>query len=248
MQQRQPGQVEVADAGAARSVRHAFCFSLQVMHTRVQGMAFSRASAIGSPQSRQTPKVPFSIRTRASSMAWRILASVCFSRSVDVHFVVAGGLVGHVALPAVVVLHLSAEWAKTGGLRQLCALPLQGVLVDRNVHRVPAPCATHRWGNQQRILPRAPWLAGRPRPPASFPAQGRQAACAAGRPSSPQCPTAATSTAVTTTPPRVSSGSGRNGMSRAKRLMPHVRPTAPATRSPRPARRAARTPAAARWR
>ena len=34
---------------------HAFCFSLQLMHTRVQGMARSRASAIGSPQSRQMP-------------------------------------------------------------------------------------------------------------------------------------------------------------------------------------------------
>jgi hypothetical protein len=32
-----------------------FCFSLHVMQTRVQGMAFSRASAMGSPQSRQTP-------------------------------------------------------------------------------------------------------------------------------------------------------------------------------------------------
>ena len=36
-------------------IGHAFCFSLQVMQTRVHGMAFSRASAIGSPQSRQTP-------------------------------------------------------------------------------------------------------------------------------------------------------------------------------------------------
>ena len=34
---------------------HEFCFALQVMQTRVQGMAFSLASAIGSPQSRQTP-------------------------------------------------------------------------------------------------------------------------------------------------------------------------------------------------
>ena len=34
---------------------HAFCFSLQVMQTRVQGMALRRAGAIGSPQSRQTP-------------------------------------------------------------------------------------------------------------------------------------------------------------------------------------------------
>ena len=34
---------------------HAFCFSLQVMQTRVHGMAFKRASAMGSPQSRQTP-------------------------------------------------------------------------------------------------------------------------------------------------------------------------------------------------
>jgi len=34
---------------------HAFCFSLQVMQTRVHGIAFRRASAIGSPQSRHTP-------------------------------------------------------------------------------------------------------------------------------------------------------------------------------------------------
>ncbi len=34
---------------------HAFCFSLQLMQTRVQGIACSRASAMGLPQSRQTP-------------------------------------------------------------------------------------------------------------------------------------------------------------------------------------------------
>ena len=34
---------------------HEFCFSLQVMQTRVHGMAFSRAAAISSPQSRHTP-------------------------------------------------------------------------------------------------------------------------------------------------------------------------------------------------
>ena len=34
---------------------YAFCFSLQVMQTRVQGMALRRASAIGSPQSLQMP-------------------------------------------------------------------------------------------------------------------------------------------------------------------------------------------------
>ena len=34
---------------------HEFCLALQVMQTRVHGMAFSRASAIGSPQSRHTP-------------------------------------------------------------------------------------------------------------------------------------------------------------------------------------------------
>jgi len=44
-------------------------------------MAFSRASAIGSPQSRQTPYVPFSMRHSASSIACRIFASVCFSFS-----------------------------------------------------------------------------------------------------------------------------------------------------------------------
>ncbi len=41
---------------------HALCFSLQVMQTRVHGIAFRRAAAIGSPQSRQMPKVPFSMR------------------------------------------------------------------------------------------------------------------------------------------------------------------------------------------
>ena len=35
--------------------RHALCFALQVMQTRVHGIAFSRASAMGSPQSRQIP-------------------------------------------------------------------------------------------------------------------------------------------------------------------------------------------------
>ena len=34
---------------------HEACFALQVIQTRVQGMAWSRASAIGSPQSRQMP-------------------------------------------------------------------------------------------------------------------------------------------------------------------------------------------------
>ena len=34
---------------------HALCFSLQVMQTRVQGIAFSRGRAISSPQSRQMP-------------------------------------------------------------------------------------------------------------------------------------------------------------------------------------------------
>ena len=34
---------------------HELCFSLQVMQTRVHGMALSRADAIGSPQSRQMP-------------------------------------------------------------------------------------------------------------------------------------------------------------------------------------------------
>ena len=38
-----------------KQIRHEFCFSLQVMQTRVQGIALSRAGAIGSPQSRQTP-------------------------------------------------------------------------------------------------------------------------------------------------------------------------------------------------
>ena len=40
--------------GHARG-RHAFCFSLQLMQTRVQGIASRRARAISSPQSRHTP-------------------------------------------------------------------------------------------------------------------------------------------------------------------------------------------------
>src|SRR4029078_11100364 len=62
-------------------VAHEACFSLQVMQTRVHGMALRRASAIGSPQSRQMPYVPFSIFHKASSMACKIFASVCLSLS-----------------------------------------------------------------------------------------------------------------------------------------------------------------------
>ena len=47
------------------------------MQTRVQGIAFNRAGAIGSPQSLQIPNVPWFIRHRASSIAFMILASVC---------------------------------------------------------------------------------------------------------------------------------------------------------------------------
>src|SRR2546429_464524 len=64
-----------------RLAAHEFCFSLHVMQTRVHGMALSRASAMGSPQSRHTPYVPLSIRVSASSIACRIFASVCFSLS-----------------------------------------------------------------------------------------------------------------------------------------------------------------------
>ena len=64
-----------------KQVGHEFCFSLQVMQTRVHGMAFNRASAIGSPQSRHNPYEPFSMRQSASSMAWRIFASVAFNFS-----------------------------------------------------------------------------------------------------------------------------------------------------------------------
>ena len=38
-----------------QKVGHKFCFSLHVMQTRVHGIAFSLASAIGSPQSRHMP-------------------------------------------------------------------------------------------------------------------------------------------------------------------------------------------------
>ena len=38
-----------------QQIGHEFCFSLQVMQTRVHGIALSRAGAIGSPQSRHAP-------------------------------------------------------------------------------------------------------------------------------------------------------------------------------------------------
>ena len=47
--------VERLEQGAQLVGLHAFCFSLQVMHTRVHGMAFNRAAAISSPQSRHAP-------------------------------------------------------------------------------------------------------------------------------------------------------------------------------------------------
>ena len=53
---RQDGQLlAVALLQELQQIVHEPCFSLQVMQTRDQGIAFSRASAIGSPQSRQTP-------------------------------------------------------------------------------------------------------------------------------------------------------------------------------------------------
>ena len=55
MQLRDTLEVEVADQLRQCRCAHAFCFSLQVMQTRVHGMALRRASAIGSPQSRQIP-------------------------------------------------------------------------------------------------------------------------------------------------------------------------------------------------
>ena len=39
----------------AQQIGHKPCFSLHAMQTRVHGIALRRASAIGSPQSRQTP-------------------------------------------------------------------------------------------------------------------------------------------------------------------------------------------------
>ena len=61
--------MELAEHGGEVGGLHAFCFCLQLMHTRVQGIASSRAGAMGSPQSRQIPYVPRSIRYSASSMA-----------------------------------------------------------------------------------------------------------------------------------------------------------------------------------
>ena len=53
--QRQLLAVELAEDGDEVGGFHAFCFCLQLMQTRVQGIASSRAGAIGSPQSRQMP-------------------------------------------------------------------------------------------------------------------------------------------------------------------------------------------------
>ena len=53
--QRQLLEVDLLEQRSDLGGPHADCFSLQVMHTRVHGIAFRRAGAIGSPQSRQTP-------------------------------------------------------------------------------------------------------------------------------------------------------------------------------------------------
>ena len=52
---RQPVAVALLQQGDEVGGFHAFCFSLQLMQTRVQGIACRRASAMGLPQSRQTP-------------------------------------------------------------------------------------------------------------------------------------------------------------------------------------------------
>ena len=52
-QRRQLVAVELLEQ--RQDVAHELCFSLHVMHTRVHGMALSRAGAMGSPQSRQIP-------------------------------------------------------------------------------------------------------------------------------------------------------------------------------------------------
>ena len=55
LEQREPLAVALLQKGDEFGGFHDFCFSLQLMQTRVHGMAWSRASAIGSPQSRQMP-------------------------------------------------------------------------------------------------------------------------------------------------------------------------------------------------
>src|SRR6185503_9792764 len=82
LQQRQPFSSDLGQKLLQFVLLHAYdCFSLQLMQDRVHGIAVRRASAIGSPQSRQTPYEPSSMRRSAPSMACRILASVCFSFS-----------------------------------------------------------------------------------------------------------------------------------------------------------------------
>ena len=52
---REAGLVEFAEGREKFRRFHVPCFCLQLMQTRVQGIASSRAAAIGSPQSRQMP-------------------------------------------------------------------------------------------------------------------------------------------------------------------------------------------------
>ena len=107
---------------------HDCCFSLQVMQTRVQGIAFSRAVAIGSPQSRHVPYVPFSIRSKSLFDGLQDLGVSLLQLQGDVHLVVTRGLVGHVALPGV-VLHRGLERFDAAASEELSLLPEQRVLV-----------------------------------------------------------------------------------------------------------------------
>ena len=100
-------EIEFADQFGEGVVRlaHAFCFSLQVMQTRVQGIAFNRASAIGSPQSRADAEGAFFDPHQRLVDRLENLGVGLLQPQLNMNFVVARGLIGHVALAAVVVLH-----------------------------------------------------------------------------------------------------------------------------------------------
>ncbi len=108
---------------------HALCFSLQVMQTRVHGIAFRRAAAIGSPQSRQMPKVPFLHAIERFLDRLQDLRVSLLQFELNVNFVVAARLIREIALAGIGLRRRRQRLVDAAGGRQnLATLPEKRIL------------------------------------------------------------------------------------------------------------------------
>ena len=139
----------------------------------------------------------------------------------DVDFVVAAGLIGHVAL-AGVVLHRRLQRLDPARPEDLAALLEQRVLVDLHVHRNRDSrtwIASFASPEHQIITSRR----GR----AAYSARSVASGLSRRTSRLERTPMAATRIAVSATPAACSPAKIRHGMSSAYRLTPHVSPIAP---------------------